>query len=83
MSLSGEHGMHAIRARHVSRLALELRLDETKTSARFRELAEAVAREAPALAADLRGEGLEHPIVETLSTAITRRAAQCVRWLGE
>ncbi len=83
MSLSGEYGMHAIRARHVSRLALELRLDETETSARFRALAEAVAREAPALAKDLRGEGLEHPIVGTLSTAIARRAAQCVKWLGE
>lgn len=81
MSLGGEYGMHAIRAAHVAKLAADLRLDDAKTVARFRDLAAIVARESEPLAAQLRSEGLDAPILDRLTTAITKRARQCVNWL--
>lgn len=83
MSVGGEYGMHAIRARHVAKLAAELRLDETKTVTRFRDLAATVARDAKPLAAELRAEGLDGSFLERLATAIAARAAQCVKWLDQ
>lgn len=77
MSIGGEYGMHAIHARHVAKLASELRLDEAATVARFRALAEAVEQHAPTLREELRAEGLTSPILDPLASAIGRRAAQC------
>ena len=76
MSIGGEYGMHAIRARHIVKLATELRLDEQETLARFRDLAANVAREAEPLARQLRDEGLDTPLVATLATAVAERAIQ-------
>lgn len=83
MSLGGEYAMHTIRARHVSKLAAELRLDERRTLTRFADIAATVARESERLAAQLRSEGLDAPILDTLTAALTKRARQCVKWLAQ
>ncbi|MCA9611015.1 MAG: type II toxin-antitoxin system HipA family toxin [Myxococcales bacterium] len=75
MKLGGSYRLWDVGWRHVEKLAAELGIEAESTSARARALADALPDAARAVAAELGGEGVTHPIVERLVTALVGRAS--------
>ncbi|MGX1587927.1 type II toxin-antitoxin system HipA family toxin [Brevundimonas diminuta] len=74
MKLGGEYRLRDIGARHVGRMATEVRQSPKRWVERARDLARAMPAAVREVAEDMRAAGLDHEIVWGLADAIAERA---------
>lgn len=82
MRMGGEYGLRDIRARHIERLAAEVRRPPEELLVRARALAVRLPDLAGDVAAAVGEEGLNHPIVARLRDGIAARADEVAGFLG-
>lgn len=74
MKLGGEYRLGDIGARHIARMATEVRQNPRRWIERARDLAGRTPDEVVAIAGEMQGEGLKHEIVSRLAELIAERA---------
>ncbi len=81
MKIGGEYELHAIGRRQWLKLARELRLDGDELVHRLAEMAGQLPDEAARLREQVRGEGLDHALIDRLTERLVQRAVACRRHL--
>lgn len=74
MKLGGEYRLRDIGARHIARMATEVRQNPRRWIERARDLAGRTPDEVMAIAGEMQAEGLKHEIVGRLAELIAERA---------
>lgn len=74
MKLGGEYRLRDIGARHIARMAMEVRQNPRQWIERARDLAGRTPDEVMAIAGEMQAEGLKHEIVGRLAELIAERA---------
>lgn len=82
MKLGATYRVRDIAARNVTTLAKELGLDTELALVRARALAETMRAQVQLVAAGVRADGLNHPIVDRLEKQIDLHARRCLSVLG-
>jgi len=76
MKIGSEYHLKKIEPRHWQTCAKQLRLPSEALIERLNDMCQCVEPIAPQLAKNLKDQGLSHPIVQTLSDAISQRASE-------
>lgn len=74
MKLGGEYRLRDLGARHVGRMAGEVRQNPDRWMARARSMADAIPEAVEAVASEMEAEGLNHGVIRTLVSTIRKRA---------
>lgn len=77
MKIGGKYKLQAIGAREWEKQAAELKIDFEALRARLLHLAEMLPDAAAIVGATMRGEGIQHEVIGTLSEALSIRAQAC------
>jgi serine/threonine-protein kinase HipA len=79
MKIGGEYRIRDIGPRQWRKLAAELRLNADALIQRIRDFARTLPDSVSEISRTADSEGLDHPLIERLSSAITDRAKQCAQ----
>ena len=83
MKVGGKYRVHDIVGRHWRKLAVEVGLPEGHVTERVRDLADRLPDVMAKVTAKAHEDGVDHPIVDRLASAVTERARECKRLLAE
>ncbi|MGE0751652.1 MAG: type II toxin-antitoxin system HipA family toxin [Variibacter sp.] len=79
MKIGGEYRMRDIGPRQWRKLATDLRLDEDELVERIGEFARTLPDALSDICRAAEADGLDHPLIERLSVAVTDRAKRCAQ----
>jgi serine/threonine-protein kinase HipA len=78
MKIGGEYRLRDIGPRQWRKLATELRLDPERIVNRVAEIASHLPERVAFVRHQIAQQGVTHPIVDRLASAVTARAKQCL-----
>jgi serine/threonine-protein kinase HipA len=82
MKIGGEYRLRMIGIRQWRKLAKEVRVDEDELVQRLRTLAAGIPDHTSKLRQEVRERGLNHPLIDRLAEAVTKRARSCADLLA-
>jgi serine/threonine-protein kinase HipA len=77
MKLGGEYRLRKIGLRQWQKLAKEVRIDENTVLGRAVAIAEAIPEQVARIAAQMKREGIKHPLLGKLERELSARAVRC------
>lgn len=79
--VGGKYRVQDVRARHWERFAEEVRLPAKDVIESGLRMAGSLPKKVKAIVANMRGQGLDHPVLESLSNKLNARASYCTQVL--